>query len=38
MTVEAAIALTTLVSVLVLCLGAVLCVSNQLRCQDAARE
>ncbi|NCL76205.1 Apoptosis inhibitor [Rhodococcus sp. YH1] len=37
-TVEAAIALTTLVSVLVLCLGAVLCVSNQLRCQDAARE
>lgn len=37
-TVEAAIALSALVSVLVLCLGAVLCVSHQVRCQDAARE
>jgi len=37
-TVEAAITLAALVSVLVLCLGAVLCVSHQFRCQDAARE
>lgn len=37
-TVEAALALATLVSVLVLCLGAVLCISHQVRCQDAARE
>ncbi|WP_330153833.1 TadE family type IV pilus minor pilin [Rhodococcus chondri] len=37
-TVEAALALATLVSVLVLCLGAVLSISHQVRCQDAARE
>lgn len=37
-TVEAALALASLVTVLVLCLGAVLSVSYQIRCQDAARE
>lgn len=37
-TVEAAFALASIVTVLVLCLGAVLSVSHQVRCQDAARE
>ncbi|MRH90471.1 pilus biosynthesis protein TadE [Nocardia sp. SYP-A9097] len=37
-TVEAAIALAALVAVLVLCVGALLAVSAQVRCVDAARE
>ncbi|MTE12266.1 TadE family type IV pilus minor pilin [Nocardia aurantiaca] len=37
-TVEAAIALASLVAVLVLCVGALLAVSAQVRCVDAARE
>ncbi|WP_067573514.1 TadE family type IV pilus minor pilin [Nocardia acidivorans] len=37
-TVEAAIALAALVAVLVLCAGALLAVSAQVRCVDAARE
>ncbi|WP_297626422.1 TadE family type IV pilus minor pilin [Nocardia sp.] len=37
-TVEAAIALAALVAVLVLCIGALLAVSAQVRCVDAARE
>lgn len=37
-TVEAAIALAALVSMLVLCVGAMLAVSAQVRCVDAARE
>lgn len=37
-TVEAALAIASLITVLTLCLGAVLCVSQQVRCQDAARE
>lgn len=37
-TVEAAISLAAIVSVLVLCIGAMVCVLDQLRCQDAARE
>lgn len=35
---EAAIALAALVTVLVLCVGALLAVSAQVRCVDAARE
>ncbi|WP_227984784.1 TadE family type IV pilus minor pilin [Nocardia spumae] len=38
MTVEAAIALAGLVVVVVLCLGALLAASMQIRCVDAARE
>ncbi|MEV0061239.1 TadE family type IV pilus minor pilin [Nocardia sp. NPDC050718] len=38
MTVEAAIALAALVSVVVLCVGALLAASTQVRCVDAARE
>ena len=38
MTVEAALAIASLVTVLTLCLGAVLCISQQVQCQDAARE
>lgn len=37
-TVEAAIAIAAIVVVLVLCLGAVLAASMQIRCVDAARE
>ncbi|MGC0367010.1 hypothetical protein ABH922_004994 [Rhodococcus sp. 27YEA15] len=37
-TVEAAIALASIVTVLVLCVGGVLAVSMQVRCVDAARE
>lgn len=37
-TVEAALAIATLVAVLMLCLGALMSISAQLRCQDAARE
>jgi len=37
-TVEAALAIASLVTVLVLCLGAVLSVVHQVRCHDAARE
>ncbi|WP_455900753.1 TadE family type IV pilus minor pilin [Rhodococcus gordoniae] len=37
-TVEAALAIASLVSVLVLCLGAVLGIAYQVRCHDAARE
>lgn len=37
-TVEAALAIASLVTVLVLCLGAVLSIAYQVRCQDAARE
>ncbi|MFB7721006.1 TadE family type IV pilus minor pilin [Nocardia sp. NPDC056100] len=37
-TVEAAIALAALVTVLVLCIAALLAVSAQVRCVDAARE
>jgi len=37
-TVEAALAIASLVTVLVLCLGALLSISHQVRCQDAARE
>ncbi|WP_307828458.1 TadE family type IV pilus minor pilin [Antrihabitans sp. YC2-6] len=38
MTVEAAIALASIVFVVVLCLGAALAASIQIRCIDAARE
>lgn len=38
MTVEAAIALAAVVVVVVLCLGALLAASMQIRCIDAARE
>lgn len=38
MTVEAAIALAAVVVVVVLCLGALLAASMQIRCVDAARE
>lgn len=38
MTIEAALAIASLVTVLTLCLGAVLCISQQVQCQDAARE
>lgn len=37
-TVEAALAIVSLVTVLVLCLGAVLSIAYQVRCHDAARE
>ncbi|MFC3964046.1 TadE family type IV pilus minor pilin [Nocardia jiangsuensis] len=37
-TVEAAIAIATLVAVVTLCLGALLAASAQVRCVDAARE
>ncbi|MEV1136350.1 TadE family type IV pilus minor pilin [Rhodococcus coprophilus] len=37
-TVEAALAIASLVTVLVLCLGAVLSIAYQVRCHDAARE
>lgn len=37
-TVEAAIALASIVTVVVLCIGGVLAVSMQVRCVDAARE
>ncbi|MEU7766333.1 TadE family type IV pilus minor pilin [Nocardia sp. NPDC049190] len=38
MTIEAAIALTAVVAAIVLCLGALLAASTQIRCVDAARE
>ncbi|MEU7630620.1 TadE family type IV pilus minor pilin [Nocardia sp. NPDC049220] len=38
MTIEAAIALTAVVVAIVLCLGALLAASAQIRCVDAARE
>lgn len=38
MTVEAAIALAALVAAVVLCIGALLAASTQVRCVDAARE
>ncbi|MFF7940346.1 TadE family type IV pilus minor pilin [Nocardia gamkensis] len=38
MTVEAALALTALMAAVVLCLGALLAASTQVRCVDAARE
>ncbi|MFG1797364.1 TadE family type IV pilus minor pilin [Nocardia sp. NPDC049149] len=38
MTIEAAIALATIVVAVVLCLGALLAASAQVRCVDAARE
>ncbi|MFF0489500.1 TadE family type IV pilus minor pilin [Nocardia sp. NPDC004068] len=38
MTVEAAIALGTIIAVVVLCLAALLAASAQVRCVDAARE
>ncbi|WP_225730868.1 MULTISPECIES: TadE family type IV pilus minor pilin [unclassified Nocardia] len=38
MTVEAAIAVTAIVIAVALCLGALLAVSAQIRCVDAARE
>ncbi|WP_249644650.1 TadE family type IV pilus minor pilin [Nocardia sputi] len=38
MTIEAAIALTAVLATLVLCLGALLAASTQVRCVDAARE
>ncbi|MFI6167613.1 TadE family type IV pilus minor pilin [Nocardia sp. NPDC051052] len=38
MTVEAAIALATLIVAVVLCIGALLAASTQVRCVDAARE
>ncbi|MCC3328210.1 TadE family type IV pilus minor pilin [Nocardia abscessus] len=38
MTVEAALALTAVVTAVVLCLGALLAASTQVRCVDAARE
>lgn len=38
MTVESAIAITTLIAVVALCLGALLAASAQVRCVDAARE
>ncbi|RDI66025.1 TadE family protein [Nocardia pseudobrasiliensis] len=37
-TIEAAIALTTLIAVVVLCLAALMAASAQIRCVDAARE
>lgn len=37
-TVEAAIALASMITVVVLCVGAVLAVTMQVRCVDAARE
>ncbi|MFU9026802.1 TadE family type IV pilus minor pilin [Rhodococcus erythropolis] len=37
-TVEAAIALASIVTVVVLCIGGVLAVSMQVRCVDAARD
>ncbi|MCJ0906438.1 TadE family type IV pilus minor pilin [Rhodococcus sp. ARC_M6] len=37
-TVEAAIGLASIITVVVLCIGAVLAVSMQVRCVDAARE
>jgi len=37
-TVEAAIALASIVTVVVLCVGAIAAVSSQVRCIDAARE
>lgn len=37
-TVEAAIAIASIVTVLMLCLGAVLAVTHHVRCVDAARE
>lgn len=37
-TVEAALAVASLITVLVLCLGAVLGIAYQVRCHDAARE
>ncbi|MGY1865288.1 TadE family type IV pilus minor pilin [Nocardia gipuzkoensis] len=37
-TVEAALALTAVVATVVLCLGALLAASTQVRCVDAARE
>ncbi|MGO4614425.1 TadE family type IV pilus minor pilin [Nocardia sp. 2YAB30] len=38
MTIEAAIALTAVVATIVLCIGALLAASTQVRCVDAARE
>lgn len=38
MTVEAAIALASIVTVIVTCLGAIMAVSLHIRCVDAARE
>ncbi|WP_281032753.1 TadE family type IV pilus minor pilin, partial [Nocardia asiatica] len=38
MTVEAALALTAVLAAVVLCLGALLAASTQVRCVDAARE
>ncbi|WP_312884907.1 TadE family type IV pilus minor pilin [Nocardia barduliensis] len=38
MTVEAALALTAVIATVVLCLGALLAASTQVRCVDAARE
>ncbi|MGB3772351.1 MAG: TadE family type IV pilus minor pilin [Rhodococcus sp. (in: high G+C Gram-positive bacteria)] len=38
MTVEAALAISSIVAVLVLCLGAVMTVTAHVRCIDAARE
>ncbi|MGK8502875.1 TadE family type IV pilus minor pilin [Nocardia asiatica] len=38
MTVEAAVALTAVLAAVVLCLGALLAASTQVRCVDAARE
>ncbi|MET7768218.1 TadE family type IV pilus minor pilin [Nocardia sp. NPDC005366] len=38
MTVEAAIAVTAIVAVVLCCLGALLAASTQVRCVDAARE
>ncbi|MGQ4619108.1 TadE family type IV pilus minor pilin [Nocardia sp. R7R-8] len=38
MTIEAALALTSIVATVVLCLGALLAASTQVRCVDAARE
>lgn len=37
-TVEAAIAIASIVTVVVLCIGAIVAVSTQVRCIDAARE
>lgn len=37
-TVEAALAIATIVTVLALCIGALSSISYQMRCQDAARE
>ncbi|MBY6678494.1 pilus biosynthesis protein TadE [Rhodococcus sp. BP-332] len=38
MTVEAALAISSIVAVLVLCLGALVTVTEHIRCIDAARE